>query len=371
MLELSIGFGFGIVSLLTALLIGNYLKYPQAWAFLGLLIAVLGFLISPIVSPEHRWIAKTLQGTIPAMFWLNCRIIFADRMNWNQGVWVIAVYGVVASTVGRHMVLDTEWIKFFFWELPILIEYILLVMAFGTIIANWSQDLVETRRLFRGWVLVIAGCTIVAGILTIRLQLGNQLVIVWIADIGILLVAALLLSTRAETLISLSPLAKKELSEKKLSDLITIDSVNSISTASNSEDFQAVSDDADSTGTDQDDGTPNHDRWMLNRLNELMASGYYRNDGLTIAKLAQDVDIPEYKTRQVINQYLGYRNFNDYIHQLRIADAAEKLLEDPQLPILNISLDVGYRTLSSFNRAFKDIKGVSPSEYRRIQRNDT
>jgi len=80
--------------------------------------------------------------------------------------------------------------------------------------------------------------------------------------------------------------------------------------------------------------------------------------------LAQKLELPEYKTRSLINQTLGYRNFNDYINQLRIADASERLVSDPEAPILNIALDVGYRTLSSFNRAFKEIHSLNPTDYR-------
>ena len=44
--------------------------------------------------------------------------------------------------------------------------------------------------------------------------------------------------------------------------------------------------------------------------------------------------------------------------------AAERLRNEPDTPVLNISLDVGYRTLSSFNRAFRDIQNATPTEYR-------
>jgi AraC-like DNA-binding protein len=34
------------------------------------------------------------------------------------------------------------------------------------------------------------------------------------------------------------------------------------------------------------------------------------------------------------------------------------------LPVLSIALDNGYRSLSPFNKAFKEIKGMTPTEYR-------
>ncbi|MGO1502014.1 MAG: helix-turn-helix domain-containing protein, partial [Marinobacter sp.] len=65
------------------------------------------------------------------------------------------------------------------------------------------------------------------------------------------------------------------------------------------------------------------------------------------------------------------RNFNDYINQLRIAEASKRLINAPDEPILNISLDVGYRTLSSFNRAFRDIMDTTPTAYRQAKGAET
>jgi AraC-like DNA-binding protein len=99
-------------------------------------------------------------------------------------------------------------------------------------------------------------------------------------------------------------------------------------------------------------------------LGRTMDTGFYRTEKLTLKKLSEATEIPEYRLRKVINQALGYRNFNDYINQLRVADAAERLRNEPDTPVLNISLDVGYRTLSSFNRAFRDIQNATPTEFR-------
>ena len=42
--------------------------------------------------------------------------------------------------------------------------------------------------------------------------------------------------------------------------------------------------------------------------------------------------------------------------------------ETRHLPVLSIVLDMGYRSLSPFNKAFKDIMGMTPSEYRNRNR---
>jgi AraC-like DNA-binding protein len=71
--------------------------------------------------------------------------------------------------------------------------------------------------------------------------------------------------------------------------------------------------------------------------------------------------------RRVINQGLGFRNFNDFLHTHRLREAAGRL-GDPQLrriPVLTIALEVGYGSIGPFNRAFKERFGVTPTEYRR------
>jgi AraC-like DNA-binding protein len=95
----------------------------------------------------------------------------------------------------------------------------------------------------------------------------------------------------------------------------------------------------------------------------------YRQEGLTIAGLARTLDLPEYRLRKVINQQLGYRNFNAFLNDFRIEDAC-RVLADPaqeRLPILNLALDLGYGSPGPFNRAFRAKTGYTPTEYRRIR----
>jgi len=100
------------------------------------------------------------------------------------------------------------------------------------------------------------------------------------------------------------------------------------------------------------------------KLQDLMKKGFYRTERLTLKKLSLELGLPEYKTRALVNNILGYRNFNDYVNHLRIAEAGHRLRTETDTPILNIALDAGYRTLSSFNRAFKDILKQTPTAYR-------
>jgi AraC-like DNA-binding protein len=90
----------------------------------------------------------------------------------------------------------------------------------------------------------------------------------------------------------------------------------------------------------------------------------YADHDLRIGALATRLGIPEYRLRRAINHELGYRNFNQFVNGFRIDEAARRLKTDRGLPILTIALDVGFRSVSSFNTAFRERFAVTPSEYR-------
>ncbi|MEQ8348996.1 MAG: AraC family transcriptional regulator [Sneathiellaceae bacterium] len=106
---------------------------------------------------------------------------------------------------------------------------------------------------------------------------------------------------------------------------------------------------------------------LLGRLRQLMeVEEAWRQEGLTIAALAELAAVPEYRLRRAINSELGYRNFPAYLNDCRIA-AARRALADPALaalPVLTVALDLGYGSIGPFNRAFKERTGQTPSAFR-------
>ena len=111
------------------------------------------------------------------------------------------------------------------------------------------------------------------------------------------------------------------------------------------------------------------DPGLVAALERLMtAERAHRQDGLTIGTLAQQLGLPEYRLRRLINQALGYRNFNSFVNHYRIAEV-KMALADPrqsEVPVLTIALDAGFSSLGPFNRAFRAETGTTPSEYRRL-----
>ena len=92
----------------------------------------------------------------------------------------------------------------------------------------------------------------------------------------------------------------------------------------------------------------------------------YRRMGLTVAALAEHLKIPEYRLRSLIHGDLGYRNFNTLLHHYRVTEVSEALADPARddTPVLTLALSAGYQSITPFNRAFRALKGMTPTEFR-------
>lgn len=86
-------------------------------------------------------------------------------------------------------------------------------------------------------------------------------------------------------------------------------------------------------------------------------------DQLTIENVAEKTDIPYYSVSKIIKDNTG-KNFNQYINQVRIDNAKEKL-QSSDIPISEIAWSAGFRNVSHFNRVFKEAENTTPSVYRK------
>ncbi len=87
----------------------------------------------------------------------------------------------------------------------------------------------------------------------------------------------------------------------------------------------------------------------------------YASD-LSLDKISEALHINKYHISHLFNNKLNLR-FNTYINTIRV-DAATAELARPERKIAEISEDVGFGSIRSFNRAFMEIKQMTPLEYR-------
>lgn len=98
----------------------------------------------------------------------------------------------------------------------------------------------------------------------------------------------------------------------------------------------------------------------------MTADRLWRQEGLTLADLASRLNRPEYKLRLLINGRLGHRNFTEFINGFRV-EAAKALLTDHlnRMNVAQVAYEVGFSSLAPFNRAFKEITGLTPTQWRK------
>jgi AraC-like DNA-binding protein len=85
-------------------------------------------------------------------------------------------------------------------------------------------------------------------------------------------------------------------------------------------------------------------------------------EAITLDYAAEKLHLSKYYISRLINQNLDL-SFNEYVNNLRVSEACTQLKETDK-KIADISEDVGFGTIRSFNRAFRQIMDISPSEYR-------
>ena len=89
----------------------------------------------------------------------------------------------------------------------------------------------------------------------------------------------------------------------------------------------------------------------------------YRNSDLTLATLAQQVGVSVHQLSETLNQY-GGKNFNRFINEYRVAEVCQQLDRKSERKLIDIALDAGFSSKSSFNAIFKKHTGQTPSAYR-------
>ncbi|HZS17129.1 MAG TPA: helix-turn-helix domain-containing protein [Candidatus Udaeobacter sp.] len=88
----------------------------------------------------------------------------------------------------------------------------------------------------------------------------------------------------------------------------------------------------------------------------------HKTEELSLAEVAKAAGASVFHFCKVFHKATGLK-FTDYVARLRLEDARSRLL-NPNLRISEIAYDVGFQSLTQFNRTFKRVFGQSPSEFR-------
>ena len=270
------------------------------------------------------------------VFWLFSRALFDD--GFAPRAW----HGLVWLAVAGFSLVNCLWIAPAGYARLSIVAVNLLALGFiglaiAQMIVSWPADLVEGRRRLR--VFIVAAAGIYGGINAFAQILAPQADAAAIATIANSAMLTLIVGTISVAMTRVAP-----------ADLFPAPIAASASAPVAAE---AAA-----------------DRKLVDALMRLMADErIYRHDNVTIGLLATRLAIPEYRLRRLINQRLGYRNFNVFLNEHRIAEAKAALADPTQaeVPVITIAMDAGFQSLGPFNRAFKADTGVTPTEYRRLK----
>jgi AraC-like DNA-binding protein len=81
------------------------------------------------------------------------------------------------------------------------------------------------------------------------------------------------------------------------------------------------------------------------------------------AELAAEFGMSDSRFSRFFRRATG-NTFTDFVNRIRVNRAGQLLMETDRL-VTHIGYEVGFNNLANFNRRFLEIKGVTPSEFRR------
>lgn len=325
------------------------------WMFTLSLLAYLGCqraeLLVRIPAPLV-WGVLALCTSSTAWLWLAARALFDDHFRWD---WPRSAAG--AAMVALGLASNAPRLDAMLARSadpgpgPLTSLHAVAMVAFTAaavweVLRGWRDDLVEPRRVARRWVAlgigVYAAIALAVELAVRERPVGLLLPALHVAGIGVVAMGLAVLVAR-----------------RSLDAILGTAPAAGVERPAGEPTAPALPQPAPLPGPASAPSSP-----IMQRLQRAMTEEQaYRREGLTVASLAGHLGVGEATLRALINQELGYRNFNDFLHHHRLQEAAARLSTE-DLPILTIALECGYGSIGPFNRAFRQRFGMTPTEFR-------
>lgn len=343
----------GAALTLAAVLACTTLRIPgrARWALLPLLVCLAAYLLRSAPqwggAPSPVILLPLTVGALlfPAAFWWMVHGAFADRTDVPLAVVAGLPLLLVAGLWPSESALAAQWVP----AAQKLIGAAFLGAALWRLWSTSRGDLVAQRRRWRGWLLAYTGMHALA-VLSVELWLRDAHAPAWMDSINVAMIAVALAAATA-LLVRTDEAALEVLFRREAGSMPSDRPLvaEGLPPPSSSPEIQP-------------------DLPWLARVQELMEKEHvYRDPELSIANLAQQVGLPEYRLRELIHEQLGYRNFPAFVNDWRLQEV-QRRLDDAALdrrPILTLALEAGFGSIGPFNRAFRERLGVTPTAYRR------
>ncbi len=103
-----------------------------------------------------------------------------------------------------------------------------------------------------------------------------------------------------------------------------------------------------------------HEHPLIERAKEFIALN--QGEDLSLPVVARAVNTSTFYFCKMFKKATGF-TFTDYLGRVRVERAKTSLL-DPHTRVSEVAFEVGFQSLSQFNRVFKRVTGLSPTGYR-------
>lgn len=334
-------FAFAQIVLCVLLLLKHSRDNLSVRLFILLMFAGGGYILGQLYSYSHSpvffYIGFVAGNALPGVFWLTALSVFADKTRIKPWQYALALSTLALPLASKLIQVtfsfdlsDHLTVAVIYFYVQLLLELSLIVYAFYLAIIHWRDDLVQERRYIRGGVISVSAVYIVLVIV------AEQVLLIHSSGLDIfktLMLAGLVTSINYY------------LFEAKLGALFVVKGSAETETKVK----------------------PVPPKELAKIVEAMEQEKIYQQEGITIASFAKHLAIHEYKLRHLINGEMNYRNFNDFLNHYRIKEVTSKLTQPEfiQTPVLTLALESGFRSLSSFNKAFKITHGMTPTEYRK------
>jgi len=109
--------------------------------------------------------------------------------------------------------------------------------------------------------------------------------------------------------------------------------------------------------------------YKIKLMEVIQVDELYLDSELTLPQLAEAADLTPHQASQVLNGPMN-QNFFSFVNNYRI-DLAKRMLLDPDhraMPIVDLAIEVGFKSKSSFYDAFKRTTEMTPIQFKRVMK---
>lgn len=90
------------------------------------------------------------------------------------------------------------------------------------------------------------------------------------------------------------------------------------------------------------------------------------NEAIRLHEIAEAANYSPYHFSRMFKAFTG-DNVTEYVRKRRLTVAADRLMVDDHIPLIDLALEVGFENQESFTKAFKSMFNITPGQFRKTK----